>query len=375
MEGTRAHSIWRCFSGLRDPRRSRRPKKHLLLDMIAIALCAVIAGANDWQQLAAFGRRRQDWLKGFLSLPNGVPSHDTFERLFARLSPAGFRSCLLRWLNACAGQLGLRHLAIDGKTLRHSGSPAAGLGPLHLVSVWATEANLSLGQIAVAEKSNEITAIPLLLDMLDLKGALVSIDAMGCQKEIAQKIVAKGGDYVLTVKDNQRGLLDDLYETFTAAQEVDFAGLEHDTYETEERGHGRVERRSYTVLYDLGRIRDRDKWERLTALGLCFSQRTDKGKTSEELRFFIGSRHAGAAEYARGLRGHWKIENNLHWQLDVTFREDDNRVRDRTGAQNLALLRRWALGLLKRHPDKASIAVKRYNAALDTDYLEEILKG
>jgi predicted transposase YbfD/YdcC len=375
MDGANAVSIWRCFSGLRDPRSRNRPKKHLLLDMVAIALCAVIAGANDWQQIAAFGRKRQEWLKTFLALPNGIPAHDTFERLFSKVSPAGLHGCLLRWLNACAGKLGLGHLAIDGKALRHSASPAKGLGALHLVSVWATEANLCLGQLAVDGKSNEITAIPLLLDMLDLKGALLTIDAMGCQKDIAKKVVAGGGDYVLTVKDNQKGLLDDIYASFLAAQEVDFQGFHHDTFRTEDNGHGRTEKRSYTVLYDLEGIGDRHLWEKLTAIGMCYSERTEKGVTSEELRFFIGSRAASAEVYGQALRDHWKTENCQHWVLDVTFREDDSRIQERQRAQAMAFLRRFALGLLKRHPDKASIAVKRFNAALDTDYLEQILKG
>src|SRR4051812_31468526 len=188
MAGNRLGSLRKCFASLRDPRRSHRQKKHLLLDIVAVALCAVIAGADDWPQIVAFGHKRHDWLKTFLSLPNGIPSHDTFERIFARLSPAGFRTCLLCWLHDCSSKLDVEHLAIDGKTLRHSGSPANGLAALHLVSVWATQANLSLGQVAVDSKSNEITAIPRLLELLNLRGALVTIDAMGCQKDIARRM-------------------------------------------------------------------------------------------------------------------------------------------------------------------------------------------
>ena len=371
----RALSIWRCFTTLRDPRTSRRPKKHLLLDIVAIALCAVLAGAEDWPQVVAFGRQRRDWLQTFLSLPHGIPSRSTFERVFAALTPAGLQSCLLRWLHGCTQALGLGHVAIDGKTLRRSGSPAQGLGPLHLVSVWATQARLSLGQVAVDAKSNEITAIPRLLQLLDLRGALVTIDAMGCQKEIAQQIVDGGGDYVLTVKDNQPGLAGDILASLVAAQDKDFAGCAYDVYEAEERGHGRVEKRSYTVLYDLEGINDRTQWAKLTAIGMCYSERVVGEKTSEELRLFIGSRRASAREYGAALRGHWGIENSLHWQLDVTFGEDGSRIRDRNNAQNMALLRKWALGLLKRHPDKDSIAVKRYSAALNPNYLQEILDG
>ena len=328
-------------------------------------------GAADWDQIADFGVQRHAWLATFLTLPHGIPSSSTFERVFAGLSPAGLQSCLLRWLHGCAGPLDLGHIAIDGKTLRGSGGQ--GLGALHLVSAWATAAQLSLGQVAVDTKSNEITAIPLLLRLLDLRGALVTIDAMGCQKQIAQDIVAGGGDYVLPVKDNQKGLADDLLATFLAAAAADFAGYEHDVYETEERGHGRTEKRSYTVLYDLSGIRDRDAWAKLTVLGMCCHERTVAGKTTEETGFFIGSRRVGAQVYGRALRGHWGIENNLHWQLDVTFGEDGSRVRERNTAQNLALLRKWALGLLRHHPDKRSIARKQYQAALNPDFLQEIL--
>jgi predicted transposase YbfD/YdcC len=301
-------SIWRCFATLRDPRSSRRQKKHLLLDIVAIALCAVLAGAEDWPQVVAFGRQRRDWLQTFLSLPHGIPSRSTFERVFAALAPAGLQSCLLRWLHGCAQAAGLDQIAIDGKALRHSGSVAQGLGPLHLVSVWATQAHLSLGQVAVGAKSNEITAIPRLLQLLDLRGALVTIDAMGCQKAIAQQIVDGGGDYALTVKDNQPGLSEDILASFVAAQDKDFAGCAYDVYETQERGHGRVEKRSYTVLYDLEGIRDRAQWAELTAIGMCYSERVIGEKTSAELRLFIGSRRASAQQYGVALRGHWGIE-------------------------------------------------------------------
>jgi len=370
MDETQA-SIWRCFTTLKDPRRSHRPKKHLLLDIVAIALCAVIAGAKDWDQIADFAAQRHDWLKTFLALPNGIPSSSTLERVFTALSPAALQSCLLRWLHGCAGALGIGQIAIDGKSVR--GSAGQALGALHLVSAWATRAKLSLGQVAVADKSNEITAIPLLLRLLDLKGALVTLDAMGCQKKIAADIVAGGGDYVLTVKGNQEGLYDDILQAFVDASEVDFAGYEHDTYEAEERGHGRAEKRRYTVLYDLRGIRQRGEWAGLSVIGLCYSERAVAAKTGEQLRLFIGSRRAGAQVYGEALRGHWGIENDLHWQLDVTFGEDDSRIRDRNAAQNLALLRKWALGLLRRHPDKSSLARKQYKAALTPGYLRAIL--
>jgi predicted transposase YbfD/YdcC len=368
-----ALSIQKHFAPLRDPRRHRQ--RHLLLDIIVIALCAVIAGANNWQQIALFGRHRKGWLKRFLALPNGAPSHDTFERVFARLSPVAFQRCFLSWLRALHAGLGGEHFALDGKTLRRSGSPANGLGPLHVVSVWATRARLTFGQVAVGQESNEITAIPKLLERLDLRGALVSIDAMGCQKEVARQVVEAGGDYLLVVKDNQEGLLDDILECFVRAGDRDFRGVAHDTYETEGRGHGRQEKRHYTVLYDPEGIRDRAKWAKLTVIGRCYSERTVGGRTEYEARYFIGSKRAGARYYGRALRGHWQVENCLHWQLDVTFREDDSRIRQRNAAENFALLRRMAVNFLRGRPGKDSMASKRYAAALDEKVLEQILNG
>ena len=341
---------------------------------MVIALCAVVAGANNWQQIEAFGKRRRDWLGNFLALPNGIPSHDTFERVFQRLCPDAFQRCFLGWLRAMHAQVGGDHFAVDGKTLRHSGSPANGLGPLHLVSVWATQANLTLGQVAVAQKSNEITAIPRLLELLDLHGALVTLDAMGCQKEVARQVTEAGGDYVLTVKENQGHLYDDILTCFVRAIEGDFAGVQYDRYETEEWGHGRHEKRWYEVIYDPQGLRDEKEWAKLCVIGHCYSERTVGGQTSYEDRYFIGSKRAEARYYGQALRGHWRIENQLHWQLDVTFREDDSRIRDRNAAQNFALLRRVALSLLRQHPGQGSIATKRYTAALDVEFLEEVLR-
>jgi predicted transposase YbfD/YdcC len=368
----RSPSITKYFSKLKDPRRAHR-RKHLLQDIIVIALCAVIAGAQDWQEVALFGRERRDWLKRFLKLVNGIPSHDTFERVFDRLEPRAFQTCFRQWVQAIQEALPIKHIAIDGKTLRGSGS--AKLGPLHLVSAWATSQRLSLGQVAVDEKSNEITAIPALLELLDLHGALVTIDAMGCQKAIAQKISERGGDYILTVKDNQEHLLADIRQSFVDACEKDFAGLEHDTFKTHERGHGREEYRCYTVLHHTNGLRGAADWTGMTTIGMCYSERTVNGVTSVESRYFIGSRKASAKVYGKALRNHWGIENSLHWQLDVTFDEDHNRVSKRNAAENLALLRRLTLSLLQAHPDKRSIAKKRFSAALNPNFLEEILRG
>jgi predicted transposase YbfD/YdcC len=365
-------AIHTYFSKLKDPRRAPR---HHLLDIIGIAICAVISGANDWQQIATFARERQAWLQRFFELPNGIPCHDTFERVFDRIQPRAFSAAFGQWMQALANGVGIRQIAIDGKTLRGSGSASRGLGPLHLVSAWATENHLALGQMAVAGKSNEITAIPALLELLDLHGALVTIDAMGCQKAIAQKVIDGGGDYALTVKANQGHLLADIQQSFIDASEKDFAGMKYDTYETRERGHGREEYRCYSVLHWTEGIRNREDWAGLTTIGICHTQRTVQGKVSEETRYFIGSKEASACYYGTALRGHWGIENNLHWQLDVTFREDSNREQGRNAAANLASVRKLALILLKQHSAKESIACKRLHAALSVDFLQQVVQN
>jgi predicted transposase YbfD/YdcC len=365
-------AIPKYFRQLKDPRRRHR-RRHLLQDIIVVALCAVIAGAQDWQEIETFGRKRLAWLKRFLKLPNSIPSHDTFERVFDRLEPQAFQACFRDWVQAIQDALTIQHVAIDGKTLRGSGSTK--LGPLHLVSAWATAQRLSLGQVAVDAKSNEITAIPALLELLDIHGAIVTIDAMGCQKRIAEKIVDQGGDYILTVKENQEHLLADIQQSFTDACAKDFAGVEHDIYETHERGHGRDEYRCYTVLHGTGGLRNAGEWKGLTTIGMCYSERRVNGVRSEETRYFIGSKKARAKVYGKALRNHWGIENSLHWQLDVNFDEDHNRVSKRNAAENLALLRRLTLSLLQAHPAKLSIAKKRFAAALDSAFLEEILQA
>jgi predicted transposase YbfD/YdcC len=367
-------AIKKHFARLKDPRVNRR-KRHQLVDIIVIALCAVIAGADNWQKIQAFGLARQRWLKKFLALDNGIPSHDTFERVFERLNPHAFGLCFRTWVQALAAELGIGQIAIDGKTLRGSHDGKHDLGPLHLVSAWATKAQLSLGQVAVEVKSNEITAIPKLLELLELHGALVTLDAMGCQKEIARKIVAAGADYVLTVKENQDHLLEDIQTTLSKALDTGVAGQDYDTYEMVDNKHGRQERRLYTTVHDLEAIRDLGLWTKLTVVGMCYSERTVNGTTTTETRYFIGSRKAKARAYGKALRAHWGIENNLHWQMDVTFGEDANRVRGRNSTENLALIRRMALGLLKQHPAQLSVATKQYKAGMCVEFLQEIVCG
>jgi predicted transposase YbfD/YdcC len=274
---------------------------------------------------------------------------------------------------ACAGLIGVGQIAIDGKTLR--GSAGAALGPLHLVSAWATQAHLSLAQVAVDGKSNEITAIPQLLELLDLGGTLVTIDAIGCQKAIAKQVVAGGGAYVLVVKGNQEHLLEDIQETVAQALDGELRAGALRTYTTRENNHGRQEERSCAVIEYVAAIRDRRLWPGLTTVGMCRRERTINGQSSTEVCYFIGSRRMGARRYAQALRSHWGIENNLHWQLDVSFHEDASRIENRHGAANFALLRKLALALLKRHPRKDSIARKRKTAALDPEFLAETLAG
>lgn len=366
-------TIQKHFRKLKDPRRDHR-KRHLLMDIIVIALCAVICGANDWQQVVTFARKRYNWLKSFLELPNGIPSHDTFERVFDRLDPTKFQMCFRDWMQALSETLAIKQIAIDGKTLRGSGTNK--LGPLHLVSAWATVNHLSLGQVAVDDKSNEITAIPRLLEILDIEGALVTIDAIGCQKDIAASIREKKGDYLLTVKDNQPTLREDIEDCFQRASDSAFAGVQHSEYTSKDRGHGRTETRSYTIITDPVGLRHKALWKDLRVIGRCISERTVKGKeTTTEIRYFIGSRRASAKVYGQALRHHWGIENNLHWQLDISFREDGNRVSKRHEAENLAVLRKLALVLLKRQLGKESIACKRLAAAIDTEFLEEVIRG
>ena len=366
-----AVTLRRHFRSLHDPRRAHR-RRHPLLDIVVTAICAVLCGANTWPEVATWAQRRQRWLRRFLALPNGVPSHDTFERVFDRIDPAAFQACFRSWVAAACEALHLSHVAIDGKALRRSGTAA--LGPLHVVSAWATANRLALGAVAVAEKSNEITAIPRLLDLLDVSGALVTVDALGCQKEVARKVRERGGDYVLTVKDNQPHLREDIEACFHEALAKGQGDERLSEWRSLERGHGRTEPRSYAVLRDPAGLRGQEDWPGLCVVGRCTSLRTVQGETSVEVRYFIGSRRADAAAYGPVLRGHWGIENGLHWQMDMNFGEDASRIRRRRGAENFAVLRRIALSLLKQHPAKMSIACKRLAAATDTDFLEEILR-
>jgi len=365
-------SLKKCFIPLKDPR-VRKRTEHRLIDIIAIALCGVIANCDGWTDIMDFAHSRLAWFQRFLKLPNGIPAHDTFERVFAKIDPAVFNRCCVAWLREVSHLLSLGHIAIDGKTLR--GSASSELRPLHLVSAWATDANLTLGEVAVDGKSNEITAIPELLKLLDLKGALVTIDAIGCQKTIAQQIVDKGGNYLLAVKANPERLLDDIQTTVAKALDGELDKHQVATITTTEEGHGRKEQRTYTVITHVDDIRDRKLWAKLTTVGMCFRERTRQGQTTEEVHYFIASGRLGARKVAKGMRSHWSIENNLHWHLDVHFGEDKSRIQKRNAARNFASMRKLALCALKHHPAEKSIPRKRKLAAQNPDFLAEILAG
>jgi predicted transposase YbfD/YdcC len=364
-------SVGRFFADLPDPR-VERTRKHALTDILVIALTATIAGAESFEAVAAFGRAKREWLARFLSLANGIPSADTFGRVFARLDPVEFGRCVAEWMGAVCEAAGLRHIAIDGKAVR-SAPRNTFSGCLHLVSAWAAENGLILGQQAVADGSHEIAAIPELLNVLDLKGALVTIDAAGCQKEIARQVRDQGGDYLLAVKGNQPSLHDAVYAVFDRACETDFAGVHHDDHGSVDDGHGRHEERYVTVIHDPQGLPP--EWPDVAAVVLVGREREVKGKRADTAHYYITSLRGTAAELGTLIRRHWSIENELHWTLDVTFREDASRTRADHAGANLGLVRRVAVSLLKQDPGKESMPTRRLRAALDERYLEQVLRG
>jgi predicted transposase YbfD/YdcC len=359
------------FADLPDPRIETANKLHPLTDILVIATCAVIAGADGWEEVAEYGKSKEGFFRRFLGLPNGIPSHDTFERVFTRLDPDAFADRFGRWMSELCESTGLVHVAVDGKSARHSPKDTF-TGCLHLVSAWAVESRLVLGQRSVPDGGHEITTVPDLLAALDLRGAVVTLDAAGCQKATVEQIRSQGGEYVVCVKGNQKGLRDAVADVFERAGEAEFAGC--DMASEVGAAHGREEERYVTVVENPDGLPG--GWKDVGAVALVCRERRVKGKPNESgARDYITSLRVGASALAGCIRNHWGIENALHWCLDVSFREDDSRTRAGHAAANLGMLRRVAVSLLKRAGTKGSIKTRRMKAGWDDDYLLRVVQG
>jgi predicted transposase YbfD/YdcC len=368
------------FDELEDPR-STINQKHPFVSVVVIALMAVLAGASGPTTIAQWAKYKEAFLLRVLDLPNGVPRKDVFRRVLCLLNPTAFQTCFTAWLTALRDQAAAATeieqpiLAVDGKTARRSHDRRKGLGALHSVSVWASEFGLSLGQVACDDKSNEITAIPELLGLVNIEGAIITIDAMGTQKAIAAQIIEQKADYVLALKGNQEKLHDAVIEYIDQQLENDFAGLDARQHTTMETGHGRDETRCYTHLPVPNDLPNKEQWKGLKSIGVAISACMRDGKETIEKRYYISSLPVGVKRFARAVRGHWGIENSCHWSLDMTFREDESRIRDRNLRENFAWLHRFLLSLLKQHPSKNSVVGKRRGCAWNDDFLLEVLTG
>lgn len=368
-------SIACYFESLSDPRHTRN-RKHLLVDVMVIAVAAIVCGGDGPTAIHRWAVYRADWLTQYLLLPNGIPSRDCIRRLLLALKPEAFQRCFQDWIASVLfseTDQGQRLVAIDGKTCRRSHDTKKDLGALHIVSAWASEEGVALGQVATNEKSNEITAIPQLLDQIHLPDALVTIDAMGCQKDIVEQIVGGEGDFVIAVKDNQPKLRTAIATFFTEQIHRDFEELRYRTHETQDEGHGRLDERAYYITKTPAGFEPAQAWPEVKAIGYAIrlTQHAD-GRDSCDIRYYICSRYLSSKRFAEAVRGHWSIES-MHWILDVTFREDDSRTRERTLANNLSWLRRFAVTLLKRHPVDDSIRGKMMRCGYSTDFLAEVL--
>lgn len=360
------------FADLPDPRRDTKNKLHALTDVLTIATCAVIGGAESWEAIAEFGRTKEAFFRQFLPLDNGIPSADTFERVFAKLDPAAFAERFGRWMAAACTATGLIPIALDGKSARRAKRDTA-TGCLTVVSAWASENRLTLGQVAVPDGSNEIAVIPELLGTLELAGAIVTIDAAGCQRENAAIIRERGGHYLLAVKGNQPALHAAVERVFADAWEADFEGVSFDQHDTVEDGHGRHEERYVLVIYDPPGLPP--EWAGVAAVVQVNRERGENAQRACTTHYYLSSHAGTAAELGRLIRSHWGIENGLHWVLDVVFREDGSRVRAGHAGANLAMLRRVAVALLRRAPGKGTAPTKRLKAGWDDDYLLQVLQG
>lgn len=367
-------SIIQHFSELEDPRADDERKKHNLLDIVVVSIFGVICGAEDWVNISEFGEAKQDWFREFLELPNGIPSHDTFRRVFSLVDPKQFADIFTKWIGAISEATDGEVVAIDGKTLRGSFDKSSGKAALHIVNAWSCANGVVLGQVEVDGKSNEITAIPKLLELLELSGCIVTIDAMGCQKDIAQKIREHGADYVLALKGNHGDLHEDVKIHFDAHISSDFEDFEGDFYETVDGDHGRIETRRYYLDDDISWSGADAVWRDLASFGMVESVREIDGKETREIRFYLTSLKGSAKEFAKAVRNHWQIENSMHWVLDVAFREDECRTRDRVAAQNFSLLRKIALNLLKNEKSvKVGVKGKRLRAGWDNKFLLKVI--
>jgi predicted transposase YbfD/YdcC len=368
-------SIACYFESLSDPRHTRN-RKHLLVDIAVIAVAAILCGCDGPTAIHRWATHRADWLAQYLALPNGIPSRDCMRRLLIALKPGAFQRCFHAWITHVLptdDSHPQRLIAIDGKTCRNAHDAKHDLGPLHIVSAWASEEGIALGQVATDAKSNEITAIPQLLEQIALADTIVTIDAMGCQKDIVEQIVAGEGDFVIAVKDNQPKLKAAIESFFAEQIERDFEDLRYRTHETRDEGHGRIDERAYYLTKTPRDFAPADDWPEVKAIGYAIrlTQHAD-GKETSEVRYYIGSRYLSGKRFAEAVRGHWGIES-MHWTLDVTFREDDSRTRERTLGNNLSWLRRFAVTLLKRHPVNDSLRGKMLRCGYSTDFLAEVL--
>ncbi|RMD70502.1 ISAs1 family transposase [Cyanobacterium sp. Dongsha4] len=368
--------LWKHFENIEDPRTSYLIE-HKLVDIVALTILAVICGADSWVEIEEYGKSKQSWLERFLELPNGIPSHDTIARLFARLCPKQLQSAFLDWINHVAQITQGEIIAIDGKTLRSSYDWSQNKSAIHMVSAWASNNNLVLGQLKVEDKSNEITAIPKLLAVLELNGCIVTIDAMGCQKNIAKNIIEKGGDYILSLKGNQGNLFEDVKQLFDWTLKNNYQEIIKEKYETIEKNHGRIEKRRYWLINSGTDFIDREKWVGLKTIGIVESERKLLGqKATLERRYYLTSLDQGVEKFAQGIRSHWGIENKLHWCLDVGFREDESRIRKGQGSENMAVIRHIALNLLNKEKScSRGKKAKRLKAGWDNDYLLKILSA
>jgi len=374
MEDPASARLFDSFAHVSEPRSANA--RHRLFDIFVIALCAVISGAEGWEDMEEYGQAQVEWFKQFLELPHGIPSHDTFRRVLSRLKPDELTQCFVSWTEALRESLDGEIVALDGKTLRRSFDHAASQGAIHMVSAWANAHRLVLGQLKVDAKSNEIIAMPKLLRMFDLEGAIVTIDAMGCQKEIAKTITEQGAEYVLALKDNHPTLHEEvplLFEDVKAERLDDITSERHTTIDAD---HGRLETRHYWITSEIECLGVKGSWANITSVGLVEAQREVGGTVAIEQRYFLTSLPCDAVRFAQAVRQHWGVENALHWVLDVSFREDDCRIRQGYGAQNMAVLRHMALNLLRREAGhKRGIKARRKRAGWDRDYLFQVLTG